>query len=267
MLLMNKPVVHFSHANGLPSSTYSYLFEQLAQHFELNFIERMGYEGSNLSGNWYDLADELINSIEQGQAKRDGNHPVIGMGHSAGAVVTLIAASKRPELFSHVVLLDPVLFSRRKRFMMGALRSLGLMDRMGLVKQARARRSRFATVKEAREYFRPKGLFKDFHPRCFEDYVQHALKPNQQGFELAIAPEHEAQIFRSVIAKAPNAMHKVKGTLIYGSKSDAVDKSDVRWWHKNLPKMTVKAFDGAHLFPLEQPDKVLPILIDALNAN
>lgn len=247
------------------------MFEQLAEQFpvqsqsiDIQFIERMGYERSTLSGNWNDLCDELIASIEAGQKKRQCQQPVVGLGHSAGAVVTLMAASKRPDLFTHVVLLDPPLFSRRKRFVMGALRRVGLMDRMGLVKQARARRNRFATIKEARDYFRPKGLFKDFHPRCFDDYVQHALKPHAHGFELAIAPEQEAQIFRSIIARAPRAMHKVKGTLIYGTTSDAIDSSDIRWWHKNLPLFAIKGFDGAHLFPLEQPDKTVPWLVEAI---
>ena len=80
--------LHFSHANGIPSLTYSHLFEMLAD-LDIHFIERMGYEGDVQCGDWSHLADELIAAIE---AKNHGS-PVIGIGHSAGAVVTLMAAS------------------------------------------------------------------------------------------------------------------------------------------------------------------------------
>lgn len=268
---MNELVVHFSHANGIPSLTYSYLFEQLTEllndeqnRLHLTYIKRMGYERPTRSGNWYDMADELITSIEKGQQQRQSKQPIIGVGHSAGAVVTLMAASKRPELFSHVVILDPPLFSRRKRYVIGVMRKAGFMHNMKLVKQARVRRNRFASLNDAREYFKPKALFKDFHPRCFEDYVKHGLTHNGHDFELAIEPEHESQIFYSIISRAPKGLHNVKGTLIYGSSSDAVDKSDVRWWRKNMPLIDVRTFDGAHLFPLEQPDKTVQWLKDAI---
>lgn len=257
--------MHFSHANGLPSLTYSYLFEQLVD-FDVRYIECMGYASHQLSGNWYDLADELITSIILQQVDNDHQQPVIGVGHSAGAVVTLLAACKRPELFSHVILLDPVLFGLWKRSLVGLLRTVGLIDNWRLVKQARARRAKFTSVEQAREYFSAKRFFKHFHPRCFDSYIQFGLKSNENGLELAISPEQEAQIFRSVIFRVPARISNIKGTLIYGKHSDVIAPSDIRWWYKNLPFFNINSFDGGHLFPLEQPDETIIALKKALLA-
>ncbi|MCJ8273045.1 MAG: alpha/beta fold hydrolase, partial [Psychrosphaera sp.] len=164
---MSKPRIHFSHANGLPASTYAYLFEML-EDADFCFVEKMGHGRFAFNGDWHLLADELIDSIE-----RQSTGPVIGMGHSLGAVVTLLAATKRPELFSKLILLDPVLFCKRKRLAFWVAQRLGLRDWLGPVKRTLSRRSQFDTCEDALAYFSPKTLFKNFHPRCLNDYVKH----------------------------------------------------------------------------------------------
>ena len=49
------------------------------------------------------LVDQVIDSIVR-QAK---GRKVIGLGHSLGSVLTLMASFRRPELFSQVIMLDP----------------------------------------------------------------------------------------------------------------------------------------------------------------
>jgi pimeloyl-ACP methyl ester carboxylesterase len=251
---LTQPKIHFSHANGLPASTYSYLFEML-ENTDICFVEKMGHGDYPFNGNWHNCADELIASIEQ-----HSSEPVIGVGHSFGAVVTLIAASKRPELFKKVILLDPVLFSKRKRFVIGLFRAIGLGDLLGPTRRTLVRRSQFDNEQQAAEYFSPKTLFKNFHPRCFNDYIKHGLKPTDKGLELAISPAIEADVFRTALTKVPTNLDKVNGVVIYGDKSKVFERSDRRWWKKNLPNFELVAFSGEHLFPLEAPQEVARIL-------
>ena len=54
---MNK--VQFSHGNGFPSGSYSYLFE-LLDNVQINFIEKTGHGDYPLNKDLYNFADELI---------------------------------------------------------------------------------------------------------------------------------------------------------------------------------------------------------------
>jgi hypothetical protein len=39
-----KNIIHFSHANGFPASTYRTIFAELADDYEVRFIERIGHD-------------------------------------------------------------------------------------------------------------------------------------------------------------------------------------------------------------------------------
>lgn len=251
---MAHSTIHFAHANGFPASTYSFLFE-LLEDKTIAKIECLGHGGFALNGNWHNLADEIIDSVE-----RQADKPVIGLGHSLGGVVTLLAASKRPELFDKVVLLDPVLFSRRKRYAINLARALGFGQWIGPTRRTLVRKAQFESHQEAKQYFSTKTLFKNFHPRCMNDYVKHGLQPKQRGYELTFAPEIEAEVFQTLLTKIPKAVHQVKGVMIYGQHSKIVTQVDVRWWQRNFPHFSVVPFAGDHLFPLENPEGAAALL-------
>lgn len=56
-----------------------------------------------ITRDWRYLVDEVIADIEQQFSQQQ----VIGLGHSFGGLVTLMAAYRRPELFSKLVIMDP----------------------------------------------------------------------------------------------------------------------------------------------------------------
>lgn len=246
--------IQFSHANGFPASTYSYLFQLLDS--EVNFVERMGHGSFPVNGSLDNLATELIHSLDQ---KNEG--PVVGIGHSSGAVATLLAASRRPELFSEVILIEPAFFSNWKRAMIRMASSLGFADRLGPTPKALKRRDQFPDLDTARSYFLQRRLFQLFHPQCFEDYLRHGLQPfDQGGLELAFSKETEIEIFRSTQTHAPKNLRQLKGKMIYGETSDLFWKSDVAWWKRALPNFELVPFPGGHLFPLEQPDETAELI-------
>lgn len=255
---MSQVVIHFAHANGFAATTYRYLFELMPQ-VEVHYVEALGHGRHRLNGDWHNLADEVIESVE-----RCGKAPVVGVGHSLGAVVTLMAAAKRPDLFSKVVLLDPVLFARRKRWLIGLMRTLGLGDRVGPIRRTLVRKWQFDSHDEAHRYFSDKSLFKDFHPRCFDDFVKHGLKPGNQGLELVFSPQVEAEIFRTLPIILPKTFAKVNGCVLYGSRSDILKSVDLRWWRKHLPQFEMIPIDGGHLFVQENPQQTAKVLFDCI---
>lgn len=250
--------IQFSHANGFPARTYTHLF-RLLEDAKIHHVDRLGHGDFALNGDLSNLATELIHSIEQ---RDDG--PVIGIGHSSGAVATLLAASRKPELFSQVILIEPAFFSSWKRGLIRMAMTLGFGDRLGPTSKAVRRRDHFPDVATARDYFLQRRLFQLFHPQCFEDYLAHGLKPaDSGGMELAFSKQIEVEIFRSTQTKAPKNLTQLKGSMIYGDTSELFWKSDVRWWKRALPNIQTIPFSGGHLFPLEQPDKTAE-LINAL---
>ncbi len=258
---MSKHTIQFSHANGFPASSYAYLFDRL-DNSQISFVDKMGHGDYPVDIGYSLLADELIASVEQSHTA-----PVIGMGHSAGGAVTLMAASKRPDLFSQVIVMEPVLFSKRKRLLAQVSRAVGLGDWIGPTKRTLIRKSQFDHHEQAFDYFSGKTLFKNFHPECFKDYIKYGLTPAEQGFELAFSTAVEADIFRSFGTKVPDNIDKLKGVLLYGSQSKVFWPSDVRWWQKHYPNFILLPVDGEHLFPLEQPEMVAGVLNQYLNES
>jgi pimeloyl-ACP methyl ester carboxylesterase len=70
--------------------------------------------------------------------------PVIGLGHSLGAVTTYIAAAKYPQLFSCIILLDPPILPRRTIWLITTMKWLGLAGKIPLARTARRRKKTFA---------------------------------------------------------------------------------------------------------------------------
>ena len=104
-------IIHFAHANAYPPGCYKQLFQPFTPTYKvIGMHQRPLWENSNPKNfkSWHQLADDLILFFEQQQLKQ-----VIGVGHSMGGVVSIIAAIKRPELFSKLVLIDPVIFPKR----------------------------------------------------------------------------------------------------------------------------------------------------------
>ena len=246
--------LQFSHANGFPAKTYTYLFSRL-HNTQVNFVERMGHGAYPFNGDTHNLAAELIASIQA-----TSSQPVVGVGHSTGGMVTLLAAAKQPELFSQVIVIEPTLFASERRAAITLARQNGNDDRLGLAQAAMRRRGTFPSKASAQAHYQKKTLFQKFHPRCFDDYITYGLKPSSGEMQLAFSPEIEADIFRSTYTGKPPNLNRVKGALIYGDKSDLFSQSDARWWKKAYPYFEHIAFQGGHLLPLEQPDQTAELL-------
>lgn len=108
-----KPVIHFAHANGVPSMVYQKLFDQLKDEYDVIYVPLIGPDKRYpITNHWPFLVDQVIDSIVR-QAK---GRKVIGLGHSLGSVLTLMASFRRPELFSQVIMLDPPLILGRYSF-------------------------------------------------------------------------------------------------------------------------------------------------------
>jgi pimeloyl-ACP methyl ester carboxylesterase len=191
---------HFLHGNGFCAGAYAPFIRYLVPRFRILASDIRGQGGSEFSAverirHWRIFAEDLNLLI-----RRLRQPPVIGMGHSLGAVATGIAAASHLDLFSALVLIDPVFLPRRILYRIAALRWLGLAGRTYRAVRARNRRRIFKSKAEALQFFiSGRGIFKSWSPDFVQAYLECGLlEKDAQTAVLRCDPEIEAQIFESV---------------------------------------------------------------------
>ena len=191
---------HFLHGNGFCAGTYTPFIRYLVDDLYILASDVRGHGGSDEPQiervrHWDIFAEDLKIFIEQKMSP-----PVIGMGHSLGAVTTYIAAAKYPQLFSGIVLIDPVILPRRLLWLVAAVKFLGLRGKIPLAKTARRRRRTFKGKQEAFRLFTAgRGIFKTWSKEFVKAYLECGLlEKDEKTAVLKCDPELEAQIFESI---------------------------------------------------------------------
>ncbi|MGB1207157.1 MAG: alpha/beta hydrolase [Chitinophagales bacterium] len=249
--------LYFAHANGFSAKTYAYLFELLEPH-KVTYIENIGHGDYEINQNWTNLANELIADIESKHQQA-----VVGVGHSLGAVITLFAALKRPDLFSQIIILDPPILRPIVRLGIYVGGLLNLTDRYFVpAKKAKHRKQHFENREEAYQYFKSKALFLPFEERSLRDYVKYGLKKceNSEKLTLTFEAEKEYQVFCTTPYRLPKGDLKIPATLVYSPKKEVLQPKDVAFLSKKFKWQNIIAFDGVHLFPMQKPQETADLI-------
>lgn len=259
--------VHFLHANGFCAGTYSPFIELLIKDFHIIASDVRGHGSSDQIDmqpirDWTVFAEDLKLLIEQTMVP-----PIIGMGHSLGAVTTCIAAATYPHLFSGIILLEPVILPRRLLWLMAAARRLGLAGKIPLARGARRRRRNFRGKQEALKLFTAgRGIFKTWSREFIRAYMECGLlEKDSETAVLRCDPELEAQIFESVPAGIWGDAQKVSCPVlaIRGELSDTFLPGPSRRLKKvfaDYELITVP--DCGHFVPMERPRECAQIISD-----
>jgi len=245
--------IHFSHANGFPARTYSILFEFL-KGYNITSIDVLGQGKKHEDINWIGLSEEIFDRVQK--IKR----PVVGVGHSLGGILTLLAAAKKPNTFKSVILLDPPMFSPLKRSIIDVLRVIKVEDMFSPAAKSKKRRERFDSKEQAFQYFKEKIFFKNFHIRALQDYIKYGLVEQGSEVKLKIPVKKEVSIYRKLLTNYPNSVYDVNGVIIYGAKNSIYWLSDINWIKKKFTKMKIYPFPGNHFFPLENPESTAKLI-------
>ncbi len=250
--------LHFLHANGFCSGTYTPFLSLFEDTFHITASDIRGHGDTQLPlpqpvGHWQQFADDLRRSLEALAAL-----PVIGVGHSLGAVTTYLAAATWPQLFSAIVLIEPPIFTSERLLIIGMLRILGLTGKIPLVRGARRRRRRFLDRQEALGRFSAgRGIFHSWRPEFISAYLACGLRDGQmQDAELKCDPESEAQIFESIPLDVWRYAPRIRcpALLIRGAASDTLLPRAVRRLERAVAGLRCVEIPGAgHFAPMEQP--------------
>jgi pimeloyl-ACP methyl ester carboxylesterase len=255
--------IYFSHANGFPAKSYQFFFDFLQPH-QVNYINAYGLGKGLEKGfkgrDWRVFSHDLIDLIE-----RNSSEKVVGLGHSFGGAVVYWAAQLRPELFSHVIMLDTPFFGPFRRNAIRIAQWFGLEGKLiPPAKKAIKRRETFPSKEFALEYFREKTLFKNFDPRALADYVEHGLVENQNGVTLLIPAKLEYQIFCASAIRLGKPI-EVPSWFVYATKHGVLPQKDLAWNRRYFSKTVFLPFEAGHMFPLEQPEKTAQLVKEIIS--
>ena len=257
--------LHFAHPNAYAPKTFHRFIEPFTDHYHVVAMEQRplwpNADPAEMT-NWMLFADDLIAFFDQ-----EGLRNIVGMGHSMGGVATMYAAVKRPDLFSKLVLIDPV-FMPQVVLDMVANMSDDDMKQHPLVQSALYRRTEWTSYQEAFDRFRTKKVFARFSDDLLWDYVNYSIDENEEGtVSLRFPSAWEAQIYshfpQQVWQELPKVTHPMLG--IRGAETDTLMPDAWARWQKLQPDGTyIEIADVGHMMTLERPYRVAEIVLDYL---
>ncbi len=260
------PALHFAHANGFPPGTYRKLIDELTNHHHVfSMAARPLWPDSRprVLRDWSPLVEDLRAELD-----RRGVRRVVGVGHSLGAVISLLAAAADPGLFSAVVAIDPIIFTGVRSLFWGTAKKLGLGGRIRLVRGALRRRVQWADRDEARATYSSKSVFSSWDPEVLDDYLDVGIVDLPEGgVQLRYPREWEARIF----AAAPHDLWaqlrqvSVPTLFVQGEHSDTfLDAARARVEREVPGSRAVVIADSSHFVPMERPSELARVIEEFL---
>lgn len=261
------------HATGFNSMTYQSLLAPFGLRTKVTALDLRGHGRTRLQADpkklksWHTYRDDVIRFLE-----RNATRPVVLSGHSMGGCVALLVAGKRPDLVKGLVLVDPVILSRRYYFMVHILPFLGpLIGKSNqMARRARKRRAEFPSLQAIHEAYTGKGAFKTWREPFLEDYIidafdridNNASDSEEQRWRLLCDPKWEAATFSGQRNQPWGALAKVRKknipTVILRPERDSVMSEKVTdKILQKYPDLVLKERPNTtHFLPMEAPYEV-----------
>ncbi|RLD60570.1 MAG: alpha/beta hydrolase [Bacteroidetes bacterium] len=246
---------HFYGANGFPLGTYTEFLNQLSPKFKLTCLSFracwLNIGKAPRQTNWEQYADDLIVFLES-----NFQEPIIGIGHSQGATATIIAASKRPELFKSLILIEP---ASATPIMSNILRFAPYFYkiRQQPFKGALEKTNIWESKEAFFEHFRNNKAYKRISSDVLKDFAEFGLRPTENDkFTLTFSSEWELSNYLlapSIWKYLRNV--KIPIQVIAGKPSLFFSQKLREKWKRISPNSSIVVNEEyGHLFPLEAPE-------------
>ena len=247
-------VYHLLHGNGLCSRVLQPLAEQLEPEGQFLFTDVPGHglskQGMSHRPDWNQIAESIALSIEERSSS-----PVIGIGHSLGGILTLLAAAQHPKLFKRIILLDPVLFPPYLLLVQRFLYYSGLSHQRGLIRAVKSRRRSWSSRPRMFDSLASKPLYQGWEPEALSAFVNYGSVTSDTDGQCTLAcdPEWEAAIFTSWPTRLWSCVRQVQCPLdiLVASHTYPFVSQGAKKAAKQNKQVQVHYINGSHCFAME----------------
>jgi len=249
-------VIVFSHANSFPASTYRVLFKDLrSRGYTVKAVEKFGHDPRYpVSNNWPQVVQQLVD-FTQGIVAKTGS-PVWLVGHSLGGFLSLMAASRHPELARGVVLIDSPILGGWRSAAVGMMKTTQMFGSLSPGAVSQRRRNNWPSVEAAFEHFRHKKAFAKWDAAVLMDYVTHGTQEVDGKRVLSFDRHVETQFYNTLPDNLEQllARHPLKcpASFIGGLASHEMKQVGMAMTER-ITRGRAMMLDGSHLFPMEKP--------------
>ncbi|MCC7152054.1 MAG: alpha/beta hydrolase, partial [Rubrivivax sp.] len=187
----------FAHANSFPAGTYRSLFEHWRQAgWRVLAPEKFGHDPAwPIQSNWRPTRDELIRFLEH---EAPGQRVQL-VGHSLGGFLSLLVASRRPDLVAGVVLLDSPVVDGWRAHTLRVVKSAGLINRLSPARISQRRRHQWPDAQALQAHFASRRGFACWDPRVLADYLDAGFEPDPAGgLRLAFRRDIESRFYNTL---------------------------------------------------------------------
>ena len=265
--------LHFLHANGYPPECYRPLLDLFAARYRVfGMLLRPLWPHSRPEeiNDWGPFSADLLEFLSAGEAA-----PLIGVGHSIGAIVTLRAALQDPSRFRALVLYDPVLFPRFTILQWNLARLLALGNVLHpKITGALKRRRLFDDLETVVRGYRRREVFRYMDEAGLRAYVHGMVEASPDGkYRLKYSPEWETRVYYTGIwhdldlwRSLPDL--KIPALIIRGEETDTFLASSAHAVQRANPAIRIVTLEkSTHLLPLERPQEVFDITCSFLKES
>ena len=254
------PAVLLSHATGFHGYCYLPIAEALAPLFHSIAFDFRGHgdtpQPPHVDIDWNRYADDAE------AVALSLTRPLPAFGHSMGGACLLMVAHRHPDLFSHLVVFEPIVFPP----------VVADDSPPQLAEGARRRRTTFASYDSAIANFASKQPLGRFTPAALDAYVRHGFREGDGGqVHIKCLPELEATTFEMSRNQhtwdlLPEIMVPV--LVVCGLPSPDSPAHHSRPVAERLPHGTYLQLDELdHFGPMTHPEMIAEMIAEMITAS
>jgi len=246
------PDLLLAHATGFHAHTWLPVVRHLRDRFRCVAVDERGHGESGTAldetFDWHAMADDILAVVDALGLSRP-----LGVGHSCGAALLLLAEEARPGTFESIYCFEPIVAPVNDPPPRGVHNPMP--------ERARRRREGFPSREAAYEHCAAKAVFRAFDPEALRAYVDHGFDDLEDGtVRLTCRGENEARVYEKGLShRAFRHLDRMRCpvTLACGERTDTVGPAQLERLAGRLPDVRIEVLPGVgHLGPMEDPRAV-----------